>query len=425
MFYYSDYFPLTFLPIALTGLYFLFEDRFANKQLRWLWWIAGGVLLLGVGYYSITEHALYDFFKGYYHGGRKILRAPDALYDEACYNYVNFPLLAYIFIPLANLPKEIAGRIFFAVGYTTLLPLAYWLTAFVGLKGGRRFLVLFFLLFNGPLDYSIWLGNTTQIIMLFVLLALFCSRKGWDWLSGILLGVAGLIKLPLILPSGYFFVKGKWKVVAGGLLVAGMAFILSMILVSPSSLNTIWLDRCILSMAEKPIGAYNNQSLSGFLARMYMPGNLGWDPLTPTPVYEMASRVGSFLLYAPVVAVLILGRKLPGNTPREMLEFFIVLLSSLLTSPIAWTHYFILLLIPFAWYLRYAPQLLKRSFLDWAVLVSVALISVPKDLALALFEKTALPVLLSLQFIGGVLFYGLLLMVWVQLRGKEYALTDG
>ena len=421
--YYSAYFPFTFLPIALAGLYFLFEDRFTNKRARWIWWAIGLVLLFGVGYYVVKNHALYDFFKGYYHGGRKILRNPDVLYDEACYNYVNFPLFAYLFIPLANLPKEIAGRVFFTVGYAALLPLAYWLVTFFGVKGHRRFLILGLLLFSGPLDYSIWLGNTTQIVMLFILLALFGLQKGWDRIAGIFLGVAGLIKLPLILPSGYFFVRGKWKIVAGGLLVAGTAFILSLILVSPS-LNTTWLDRCIFSMAENPIGAYNNQSLSGFLARIYMPGNLGWDPLTPTPAYELASRIGAVLLYAPAILVLILGRKFTQTPSRQTLEFFIILICSLLTSPIAWTHYFMLLLLPLAWYLADGTRPLQKSWITGVLLFSMVLISVPKDLSLALFEQTELSIFLSAQFVGGVLLYMLLLAVWVLDRKLEESATN-
>lgn len=416
--YYSTYFPLTFLPIVLVGLYFLFEGRFANNRVRWLWWGICLILLAGVGYYVIQEHALYDFFKGYYHGGRKVLRNPGELYDEACYNYVNFPLFAYLFAPLANLPKELAGRIFFTVGYIALLPLAYWLVRAVEVKGWRRFLVLGLFLFNGPLDYSIWLGNTTQIVMLFILLALLGLRHGWEWLSGIFLGVAGLIKLPIILPSGYFFIRGKWKVVAGGLLVAGFAIVLSLILI-PLDLNSMWIDRCILSIAENPIGAYNNQSLSGFLARIYMPGNIGWDPLTPTDSYKLASQIASALLYAPAIWVLFFGRKLLRTASNQALEFFIILICSLLTSPIAWTHYFVLLLIPFAWYISGEFLSQRQRWVSVVIFASILLISVPKDLSLALFEQTGMSIFLSAQFVGGVFLYLMLLVVWSMTAKQE------
>lgn len=410
MFYFSVYFPLTFLPIVLAGLYFLFEDRFSNNLVRWIWWGICFLILVGVGYFVIQEHALYDFFKGYYHGGRKILRNPDVLYDEACYNYVNFPLFAYLFIPLANLPKELAGQIFFTVGYVALLPLAYWLVKAAALKGWRRFFVLGLLLLNGPLDYSIWLGNTTQIVMLFILLALFWLRKGREWLSGIFLAVAGLVKLPIILPSGYFFIRGNWKVVIGGLLVAGSVFALSLIVV-PLDLNTMWIERCIFSMAENPIGAYNNQSLSGFLARIYMPGNIGWDPLSPSPSYKLALQITSVLLYIPMIWVLLFGRKLPQSASNQALEFFIILICSLLTSPIAWTHYFVILLIPFAWYIS-GEFLFQKRWGHMIIFLSIVLISIPKDLSLALFEQTGMSIFLSPQFIGGVFLYVTLLIVW-------------
>ena len=413
--YYSFYLPSTFLPILLAGLYFLFEDKLSSPRLRWAWWIGSLLLIALVGFYVIQDHALYDYFKGYYHGGRKIIRNIDVLYDDACYGFTNFPLFAYLFVPLANLPKEISGRIFFLIGYLCLLPLAYWLVTASNVKGWQRFLVLGILALNGPLDYSIWLGNTTQIVMLFVLLAFFSLNRGWEWLSGILLGIGGLIKLPLVLPSGYFFLRGKWKVVGGGLLVASAVLFLSLVLL-PFELNSIWLERCVLMMAGNPTAAYNNQSLSGFLARIFMPGNYGWDPLTPIPAYVTASNIGRVLLALPALYILIAGRKTEKDTYLQSVEFFIILVFSLLTSPIAWTHYFVLLLVPAAMILGNPERLAYKPWIHILLALSLILLSVPKDLSLALFEWTGSTLMLSPQFIGTLVFYGLLMVVWRILR---------
>ncbi len=422
--YFSFYLPFTFLPILLAGLYFFLEDRLADRRIRWMWWIACIILLTFVGYYVVQDHALYDFFKGYYHGGRKIVRNLDALYDETCYGFTNFPLFAYLFVPLSDLPKELAGRIFFLLGYLCLLPLAYWLVRGTNVRGWMRFLVLGLLALNGPLDYSIWLGNTTQIVMLLVLLAFFRLSRGWEWLTGIIFGAAGLVKLPLVLPSGYFFVRGKWKVVGGGLLIAGAVLILSLVLV-PLELNSIWLERCVLLMAGNPTAAYNNQSLSGFLARIFMPGNLGWDPLIPTPAYIAASNIGRVLLAMPALIVLIFGRGPGKRTFHYALEFFIVLTFSLLTSPIAWTHYFVLLLIPAAMYLGNAEGIPYKAWMHILLVSSLILLSVPKDLALALFEWTDSTLMLSTQFLGSLLFYILLLSVWALARKTENPHSTG
>ena len=421
--YYSYYLPVTLLPILLAGLYFFFEKELSSPRLRWFWWIGSLTLIALVGYYVIQEHALYDYFKGYFHGGRKVVRNIDVLYDDACYGFTNFPLFAYLFVPLANLPKELSGRVFFLVGYLLLLPLACWLVKTSEVKGWRRFLVLALLALNGPLDYSIWLGNTTQIVMLFVLLAFFTLNRGWDWLTGILLGVGGLIKLPLVLPSGYFLLRGKWKVVGGGLLVAGAVLFLSLVLI-PLEINSTWLERCVLMMAGNPTAAYNNQSLNGFLARIFMPGNYGWDPLTPTPAYIAASNIGRILLALPALYILIAGRKTEKTAQHHAIEFFIILVFSLLTSPIAWTHYFALLLIPAAMILGNPERLNYRNWMRLLLAPSLILLSVPKDLSLALFEWTGSTLMLSPQFIGSLLFYGLLITIWASSHNAARTAND-
>jgi len=418
--HYSFYLPLTFLPILLVGVYFLFEDRLASSRLCLAFWVASLILIALVGFYVVQDHALYDYFKGYYHGGRKIVRNLDVLYDEACYGFTNFPLFAYLFVPLANLPKELSGRVFYLIGYLFLLPLAYWLVVASKVKGWKIFLVLALLALNGPLDYSVWLGNTTQIVMLFMLLAFFNLDRGWDWLSGILLGAGGLIKLPLVLPSGYFFIRGRWKVVGGGLLVAGAALLLSLTLI-PFQINLTWLERCVLMMADNPTAAYNNQSLSGFLARIFMPGNYGWDPLTPTPAYIAAANIGGALLALPALYILIAGRKDERTTFHHAVEFSIILVFSLLVSPIAWTHYFVLLLIPAAMILGNPERLPYRNGMWILLALSLILLSIPKDLSLALFEWSESALMLSPQFIGGLLFYGLLITVWEVSRKTQTA----
>ena len=411
--YYSPYAPYLILPVLLAGLYFLLENRLTKPWMRWAWWGVSVVILLAVGWYASHDQYWYDFFKGYYHSGRKIFRNPDVLYDESCYGYVNFPLLAYLFVPFANLPKEIAGPLFFLIGYVSILPLAYWLVKSANLKGWPRWIFLSLLAVNGPLDYSVWLGNVTHIITLSVLILIWWFKQGREWLTGILLGINGLLKIPLILPAGYFFIRRRWRVVGGGLLVFGLVLGLSLWLV-PFSLNRIWLERCILSFAGHPIAAYNNQSAIGFLAREFMPGNLGWDPLNPTVQFTWVSNITLLLLYAPVLVIFFLGGKSSQNPAMFILEFFIVLVCSLLTSPISWTHYFMLLLIPAAFCMADESLRPNKLWINILLGFSLVLLTTPIKLTLALFEQTGQPLFLSPHFAGGLLLYLYLLITWVK-----------
>lgn len=411
--YYSPYFIYIIIPVLLAGFYFQFEKYLTKPWMRWAWWIGCLIALLALGWRASQEQYLYDFFKGYYHGGRKIARNLEALYDENCYNFTNFPLIAYLFAPLANLPKELAGAIFFLVGYISILPLAYWLVKLADLKGWQRWLVLALLALNGPLDYNIWLGNITQIITLGLLIALWWVKTGHEWLAGILFGVNGLLKIPLILPAGYFFIRRKWRVAGGGLLIFALALTASLIVV-PFWLNSMWVDRCILSMAENPITAYNNQSVSGFLARQLIPGYIGWDPIAPTPQYKLISSLAQIILYAPVISILFIGFKRPSNPNTLVSEFLILLTCSLLASPIAWTHYLLMLLIPIAFHIKSDGERPRSIWLGLLLGLGAILLSIPINSTQALFEQTGQTLFLSLHFFGGLSLYLFLLIKWFQ-----------
>lgn len=383
--------------------------------MRWAWWAGCVLLLLSVGWYAAAHNQYwYDFIKGYYHSGRKIVGKQDLLYDESCYGYVNFPLLAYLFVPLAKLSKELAGTLFFLAGYVSILPLAYWLVKFSNAKGRVRWIILFFLAISGPLDYGVWLGNITHIIMLGMLILLWWFKQGRHWLAGVLLGVVGLIKIPLILPAGYFFLRRQWRVVGGGLLAFGIVVVLSLWLV-PLSLNATWLSRCILSFAGHPVPAYNNQSVSAFLARELIPGNFSWKPQIPTQEFKLASNIALIVLYAPILVILFLGRNSSQKSTMLFLEFFIILVCSMLTSPISWTHYFVLLLMPAAFYMATDDLRSKKIWVNILFGVAMLLVSVPISATTALFKQTEQSLFLSLHFIGCFFLYIVLIVTWINM----------
>lgn len=383
--------------------------------MRWAWWVGCVLLLLSVGWYAAAHnHYWYDFIKGYYHSGRKIVGKQDFLYDESCYGYVNFPLLAYLFVPLAKLSKVLAGTLFFLAGYVSILPLAYWLVKFSNAKGWVRWIILFFLAISGPLDYGVWLGNITHIIMLGMLILLWWFKQGRHWLAGVLLGIIGLIKIPLILPAGYFFLRRQWRVVGGGLLAFGIVLGLSLWLV-PLSLNATWLNRCILSFAGHPVPAYNNQSVSAFLARELIPGNFNWKPQIPTKEFKLASNIALIVLYSPILMILFLGRGSSRKSTTLFLEFFIILVCSILTSPISWTHYFVLLLIPAAFYIATEDLRSKKIWVNILFGAAVLLASVPINATTALFKQTEQSLFLSLHFIGCFFLYVVLIVAWINM----------
>jgi hypothetical protein len=393
-----------------------------------VWWLGSVAIVAVVGIFVGSSQSLHDFTRGYYYAGRNILNDnilldPRQLYPlEYCTEaYANFPLFAYIFVPFKFFSEKVAIQIFYMIGYVSILPLAYGLIKVAGLNGWKSWLMLGLLMINGPLVYSMWLGNITQFIMISMLLALWWLKQGKELLSGILLGINGLIKIPLALPAGYFFIRRRWNVVLGGALVIGLILGLSLLL--PFSLNKMWLDKCILSSAGHPIAAHNNQSVVGMLARQLIPGSdvEYWLPINPTPDFNLWSKILVALLYLPAIIVLIFNGRSSRTSNGYVLEFFIVVTCSFLTSPISWVHYLALLLIPVAFYLKDAVFDLRKLWLNGLFGFSLVFLSIPVDLTFKLFESTDQRMFLSLHFVGCVLFYMFLLVLWYS---KRYGLSS-
>ena len=409
--YYSEFLPYTILSVALVAFYYLLENKLVKPWMRWLWWVVSVCGVVVVCWHAGVNHGWPDFGNAYYYAGRKIVQHPEVLYDAA--GYVNFPLFAYLFVPLGSMPKEEAGRVFFIINEVAVLPLAYWLVKIGKLRGWARWFILCLLALSGPLDYSIWLGNSTSLIMLIMTLALWKFQRGNQWLTGILLGINGLIKIPVIMPAGSYFVRRQWKVVGGGALVVVIVFALSILLI-PSRLNWRWVNERILAVPGNPLAAYNNQSVVGVLAREFIPDSNAqrWIPSVPTLLFKVLSRFASVLIYFPMILILLYRWKIPRSTSVLFLEFFIVLLCSLLTSPISWTHYYMFVIVAVAFYFDDANFMPGKHFLNLLLCGALLFLTLPVNMTLALHENTEIRLSLSIHFIGGVLFYIFLLWAW-------------
>lgn len=407
------------LPVLFAGLFFSFEKHLNKPWMRWVWWLASVLIIGVVGWFAGRDLNWFDFTDAYYSAGRAALTDLNQLYSTeiSVFGFVNFPLLAYLFVPFGLLSNQIAGQLFYSLGYIFIIPLAYWLVKVAELNGWRLWLMLAILTINDPLEYSLDIGNSTHFIMVGILISLWWLKQGRDWLAGILLGFSGLIKLSFTPSFAYFFIRQKWQVVAGGLLVAGLAVVLSLLLI-PLPLNIEWLEKAVLSTGGNSIAAYNNQSLSGFLARHLIPASdvFSWNSLPSDSGFSMTLRVLNALFFLPIVAIILVGWKTSRTTMDSILEFLIVLVCSILTSPVSWTHYYMLLLIPVALYIKELTLETHKFWLNLLFGCSLALLSIPTSIILRLFELTDQRIILSIHFIGGVLLYVFLLFFWYHKR---------
>ncbi len=203
-------------------------------------------------------------------------------------------------------------------------------------------------------------GQSSHVILLFLVAGLALWRRKHDYAAGLAFGFGALIKLPLLLLGFYFVLRRRWAIVAGGATTIGVAALLSLLLFGIDG-NVAWYQDWVVPYLNGYIPAYNVQSVDGFLVRLSHGEEflIHWDPpLVPTTFH----RIARFLMFAALyggslVLIWRAHRRAPvvmaegGPSPRDLLELSLMINLALLTSPISWTHYYLWLLIPWALYL--------------------------------------------------------------------------
>jgi hypothetical protein len=354
--------------------------------------------------------SLPDFDKAYYPAGRKALAAPATLYDAPIVDFVNVPLVALLFAPFAGLPEPHARLAFALLGALAVVVAAVALWRFTRPGPWRWAAAVALLALCGPLHYSFALGNLSHVLLPLLLAAFAADRAGRDALAGALVGLAALIKIPLLVLPLSFLLRRRWRALAGfAVTVAGLAG-LSLLLFG-FDLHRVWFERCIRPFAEGPLGAYNVQSVDGFLARLTTKGGRqDFSPLAVGPAFH-AARLTLLAVLAGTVLVVCSARA--AGPATATLDLAIALALALVASPISWTHYYAFLLLPL--WLALAGWIAPPRAAPWralgvagALLVLLPVLAAPGRAGpalLALHRATAH----SPHFVGGVLLLAALL----------------
>jgi hypothetical protein len=202
--------------------------------------------------------------------------------------------------------------------------------------------------------------------------------------AGLVLGFCALIKLPLLLYGPCFLLRRRWRLAAGITTAVATALMLSIAIFGAD--NTAgWYKACIHPFLHGFIGAFNVQSIDGFLTRLTS-GDVhlwDWEPLEPTAAH---SGVRLVIFAAMIGAAYVVLRRVDrcrheGTagylTPPDLLEFGLVLNLALVMSPISWTHYYLLLLLPFGFYLGGMPGAAADAATRWLMRCGLVLVSLP------------------------------------------------
>ncbi len=283
------------------------------------------------------------------------------------------PIFPILCTPLSLLPLEVAIVLFTWLSIAAFAWTVFRVADLCGLERTRAPTVIFLVLLMGPYVVSCTtLGAFGLVLLALTVEALWLLRRGADVRAGVLLALATMLKL---LPGALFvflLLRGRWRaLVAGGamLVVVGLG-LPTLLLGYEESIaqHRGFYERAVRGHsawetihAEKPVKAnYSNNALPMVLRRLLSPldgskrreDEAGWtvnllDLSGPTIWFVYLALFGSILLVSAWAAR-------PGTDLVRGYAIWSAVM--LLASPLVWTHYLPLALLPLAWLLPRADR---------------------------------------------------------------------
>lgn len=412
--YLSFYVMFTVASLLSIGLLRLYGHRRALPL-----FLAALVAAMGLLMWKWSDPPIpfLDFTQAYYPAGRAILEDVSRLYERisaceatAVCGFVNIPIVAVLFSPFSALSLNFAHLLFALLSLIGVMATVYMLWFISDASFPRKYVIVFLFVVNGPLFYSLKEGNLTHFVLLLLVAGVLCLARGRDSWAGFFFAMAAIIKLPLFLFAGYFVASRRWSVLRGyGATVIGVCSV--SLLYAGWTSHIEWYREAVLPFANKGLSAFNVQSIDGFLLRLGDDARLyDWKP----------SEVGvEFRLLRHFVAAALLGMswllfmKRPNRNDMQTVsvELSMVLCVALMISPVSWTHYYLLLLLPLSLYAGQSLAIPSRGGWLAMFIVCVLLISPPVTFVTpnGWFSAQIVNKFLMSHYLGGAMFLWLLL----------------
>lgn len=220
------------------------------------------------------------------------------------------------------------------------------------------------LLMCTPVYVQIAHGQWNSPILFLLTLAWVADRRNYFSWAGATIGIAAAIKIFPAFLFIYFLLCRRWTAILAGGLVFVALNCLSLAILGPEEFKT-YVEKVIPSLSNYQT-YWNNVSLNGFWLRIFNPAPA--DKITPLLVNPRLATTLVLVSRVVVVALVSLWCWRARSVSGHDRAFAAALVGTLLISPITWSHYFLLLLIPVALLWMRMPSGPGR-WLMWLVIV--------------------------------------------------------
>lgn len=364
----------------------------------------------------------YDIF-GYLRAGHDALKLED-LYRLSAPGKNNTwpPFFSFFTTPLAlsedflglAVTKELWYFINFAAFIASIQMISLMLykkkPAFLPQKNGFDFssdlvFVPFFLILPGFI-YNFFMLQINMFVLFLTIAGLFFYNRDKNWKAGFFFGLAAAIKAYPGLFLIYFIFRKQWKV-AGTMFVWSAGFTLFPILFYGFEryigLMMEWISISFFKPFVIGYKSSNNQSLYAFWERLLAHQ---FHITQPASILIKAANFSSIFAILSAAFISISRFPLKKASITGFIEFSIICIMMMLFPPIAWRHYWVLLL-PAAssvyYCLRKMPQA-ANALVKYLFTAYILLMGIPY-----FFSKSAISTFLRMQ--SSYMFAGLVLLI--------------
>lgn len=256
-------------------------------------------------------------------------------------------------LPLGRLPYSTA---FLLWNLASLLmaaaAAAVTLRAEFGKGASWRWLVMLTLLLGNPLLQTVMMGQLTACLLLLITAAAWAEAEDRPGLSGALVGTAAALKIFPGFLFLYFLLQRRWKALLAGAIIFAAWHGATLALFGVDT-YTDWYRESLPEVLRYR-DTWLNYSATGFWYKLFDASSGQSIPLWHSPTIARIGSLASFIVVAAVAGYASLRSRADRQASRA--AFALCITAMVVAAPVAWDHYFLLLMPPIAQLAATLPQ---------------------------------------------------------------------
>ncbi|MBI2029747.1 DUF2029 domain-containing protein [Candidatus Gottesmanbacteria bacterium] len=321
-------------------------------------------------------------FSVFYLAAKTLVEGNNPYTAQGLFTGVGYPVFSLIpFIPFTLLPYQISQALFTFLSITSILICVLLSLKIINWRlKPFHILILFTLtLFMFPVRFTLGMGQSNNIVLLFLLSGLYLYQKKKINYSSLFFGLSVVLKPITIFLFLYFLVKKQFRLIINSLVI-----VFIFLLITLSSYYIYYFNNVLpplLNLSGREI--YYNQGMMGFISRL-------------TNDNKLRLYLNYFISFAIFVPVVYRLRKIKDAG----IGFSLFLVSLVLIDTLSWQHHFVFLIFPYIVLLKKIFEIRSKYYLFLLVLSYILVAGNIKNPQL--FSS---PLILSHVFIGTILLF--------------------